>query len=136
MIRYKKEDAVRVWPDGRYQATVASVEEKQSKSSGNDMLEVAFTVYANSGNDSIRVSDYIVFPRFVWRLKRLAAALGAQAAFEAETFDPADYIGHNLSIDLSIQEARDGYEERNQVTAYHPSDAGKGEARPGADIPF
>lgn len=135
MIPYKKEDAVRVWPEGRYQATIASAEEKQSKA-GNDMCEIGFDVYAQSGSDSIRVVDYIVYPKFVWKLKRLASALNAMPDFEAETFDPANYVGYSLTVELSIQAAREGYEERNTIAGYAPVELQPIAPKAGADIPF
>lgn len=117
MIPYKKEDALRIWPEGDYPASIADVTEKVSKA-GNQMLEVRFDAYNKT--DTMTLSDYIVFPKFTWKLKKLAAALGATAAFDAETFDPADYIGKSLTLTLAVNPARGGYDERNSVAAYGP----------------
>jgi hypothetical protein len=116
MIGYRKQDAVLLWPDGDYEAVVSTCQEKRSKA-GNDMYEVGFTVY--SGEREIQVTDYIVLPKFTWKLKKLAAAVGEEAKFEAESFDPHDLAGRsaNLIVTLGSQK-QEGYDEKNVIKAY------------------
>ena len=125
MIPYKKEDALRVWPEGDYPASIVKVEERVSKA-GNPMLAVEFDAYHKA--DTMRLTDYIVLPSFTWKLRKLARALSAMDAFDAEKFDPAEYIGKSLTLTLGIDLPRGGYDERNSIAAYGPP----GAAHPGA----
>ena len=115
MINYKPEDAVRVWPEGDYQATLEGVEETTSQA-GNSMHALTFTVY--DGDGKMTVTDYIVYPAFTWKLKKLAIAFGAEAAFDAGTFSPADFEKKNLAVKLGIQKAKGDFDERNRVLGY------------------
>jgi len=122
MINYKPEDAVRVWPEGDYQATLETTEETTSQA-GNPMLTVTFKAYDGSG--TMTINDYIVIPAFTWKLKKLAEAFGAGTEFEAGTFDPNNYAGKNLTLKIGIQPAKDGFDERNRVAAYDVKSNGK-----------
>lgn len=119
MIPYDPKDAVLVFPAGDYPAALASCEQKMSKA-GNDMYELAFDVW--QGERQMQVRDYVVMPQFLWKLKRLARAIGQSDAFEAGKFDPAEHIGRNLVVSLEI-ESRDGFDDRNLIRAYLPKDA-------------
>lgn len=117
MIPYNPKDANPLCAAGDYQATIKAVTEKDSKA-GNRMHELEFIVY--NGEGTLLVFDYIVYPKFVWKLKRLAVALGALEAFEAGTFDPAEYEGRNLTLNIGVDEAKDGYDAKNSVKGYAP----------------
>lgn len=136
MIKYDPKDAVLCLPPGDYPATIDAVEEKQSKA-GNDMYQVDFTVYT-SGDKRVRVTDYIVIPSFVWKLKRLARALGMEDAFKAGSFDPASQVGQNIVVTLDVEE-KEGYDDRNTIKAYLTKD-GRDPKKPVADaaddLPF
>lgn len=134
MITYNPKDASVVWPAGDYTATIEAVEEKTSKA-GNDMHALTFTVY--NGDRAIHVAEYIVYPAFTWKLKKLAVALGAVDTFHAGRFDPADFIGRNLTVTLGIEDGKDGYDEKNKITAYKPklTDPKRADLEPEPPIP-
>lgn len=116
MINYNPADATQVLPAGDYPATLIAVEEKVSKK-GNDMLELSFKAWGKDRHST--VFEYIVFPTFVWKLKRLARAFGAEAEFEAGTFDPEKYIQQNLTLTLDVEE-QERFEPKNVIKAYGP----------------
>lgn len=111
--KYNPKNADQAIEPGDYEATIASVTEKTSKSSGMPMLEVVFTVYA--GDSERKVWDYIVDPGTLWKLKRLAKVFDRLKDFELGTFDLHDYIGHNLTLTLAIDK---NDSDKNQVKEY------------------
>jgi hypothetical protein len=117
VIQYKHEDAVMVWPAGDYPACLVACVEKQSKA-GNDMYELVFSVY--NGESERRIVDFIVFPTFTWKLKRLAQALGHLDRFEADNFDPRSFLDENLTVELDIRK-QEGFDDKNTVKMYKPS---------------
>ena len=119
MIKYNPKDAALVWPEGDYQATLEIAEETVSKA-GEQMHALTFTAY--NGERTMNVRDYIVYPGFTWKLKRLARALGAEEEFKAGNFDLNEHQGRNLTLKLGIQPAKDGFDERNRVLGYAPKD--------------
>lgn len=113
-FRYDPKDAVQCWPEGTYEATIVSVEEKQSKA-GNDMLVVKFRCY--SDNRQTLVTDYIT-DAMTWKLKKIAKACGMLAEFDTNQpnwyFDLQD---KNLRVVLKVDE-QDGFDDKNQVRGY------------------
>lgn len=122
MLTYDPKDAVRTWDEGEYDAVLSHVEEKQSKA-GNDMYELVFTCY--DGDEERVIRDYVVIPKFVWKLKRLAQAFGVEKTFDDGKFNPEDFIGHGLRVALVVRK-QEGYDEQNQITKYMPKDSSKG----------
>lgn len=120
MIKYDPNDAVLCWPEGEYRATLETVEEKTSKAD-NPMYVLTFQAY--NGDDSIFVTEYVVIPKFVWKLKRLASALGVLTMFENGSFDPEAFIGHSLTVELTI-EKQEGFDDKNRIGKYVPKQAG------------
>lgn len=118
MIQYNPADAVQCLPEGDYPAVLMDCTEKTS-SKGNDMYELAFTVYAPDGRE-ITVKEYVVMPTFTWKLKKLARAVGRLEEFEAGAFDPSACVGNNVTLTLTVQE-QVGYEPKNQVKEYGAS---------------
>lgn len=147
MFAYNPKDAVMTQPDGDYPAVLAGHDEKNS-AAGNPMLVVMFTVYAPDGT-MCELSDYIVSPppgsgkkSTVFKLKRIAQALGQEEAFEAGTFDISKFMGYNLTVTLGTQ-SQAGYDDKNTIRAYKPASAtgpvsmaAAGGAPPDDDLPF
>ena len=134
-ISYDPKDAVSIWPNGNYTATIDRVEEKVSKQ-GNPMHELTLTVW--KGAEQRQVRDYIAYPDMTWKLKRLAQALGVEDAFQAGKFDPEEYVGKNVALTLGIQPAKDGYDEKNTVRTYIRSNGATADSESGVpdDLPF
>ena len=112
-LKYNPKDATTTWPDGDYDAEIVKVEEKQS-SKGNDMAVVTYKVYNDEGKTRL-VTDYIVIPAALFKLKQLAGALGQQAAFDAETFQPGDHVGAGVRVELRTEAGDGQYEDKNRI---------------------
>lgn len=112
-VTYNKQDAVKCWPAGEYQATLEKVEDKKSKTSGNAMQVWTFRAYSPDGQEQL-ISEYVTIPNGTFRIKQLAAALGKSSEFDSETFQADDQIGSNVLVDL-IVETQAGYDDKNRV---------------------
>lgn len=128
-VDYNPKDAVQVWTEADYDATLTKVEDKTSKvkpdgSGGNPMQVWTFEVFHQDGRTQL-ISDYVVIPAATFKIKQLAIALGKKADFDAGQFQADDYIGAGVIVALTI-EAQDGFDEKNRI--------GKIKA-PGADSP-
>lgn len=122
-LDYNPDDAVRVWPAGNYDATLAKVEEKVSKrkpdgSGGNPMEVWTLEVWDANGEKQL-ISDYVVIPSATFKIKQLAVALGKEADFKARQFQASDYIGAGFIVELVV-EKQDGYDDKNRVKKYLP----------------
>lgn len=119
MIEYNPKDAVMCWPAGIYDAVLAKVDETKKSKQGNDMYVLTFEVFDREGNGSMFVTEYAVIPTGLFRVKKFARAIGEEFAFEAGTFDPAQYVNVALQLDLEIQK-QEGFDDKNRVKAYLP----------------
>lgn len=119
---YNPKDASTALPADKYPASIAKCHEGVSKSSQNPMLTVSFTVYTATGGERT-VKDYIVNPSTLWKLRRLAKALGKSAEFDAGTFAVEKHIGANLTLELDIQQ-QEGFDESNTIVGYEPKTGG------------
>lgn len=127
------------FPIGDYPAVLEKVEEKTSKK-GDAMLVVTLRAY--NGDRQTFVTDYIVNPSSLWKLKKVAQALGALQIFKDGTFDLDQHLGQNLTITLGIEEAKGDFAEKNTVKGYKAAapagafHAPKVAAEIDPDIPF
>lgn len=100
---------------GIYQATVVAAEEKVSKRSGNDMIEL---VWALDGV-GLWVWDYLTFgPKTQWRIDTFLRACGHQPdgkGVEVE-LDSASMVGWKAKVELIVED--DGGRKRNKVLKY------------------
>lgn len=119
-IKYNHKDANRCQPAGEYPATLVEVTEEQAKS-GRDMYKCSFRVYGQTFESTL--IERIVMPEFVWKLKKLATAFGADAEFESDSFDPAKYVNCNCIIVLDIQ-SNEEYGDQNRVKGFKPKAGG------------
>jgi len=113
-LNYNPKDAVLVVPEGDYTATLKAVEEGVSKA-GNDMYVLTWIVHAPKG--PVTLKDYVPIPDMVWKLRKIARALGRVEDFDAGRFDPARHEGKNLVVSLSIQED-EKYGDQNRIGNY------------------
>jgi len=102
---------------GIYPAVLAGCEEKQSKA-GNNMYELSISVFA--GIREVRIREFIVFPTFTWKLKRLAQAFGLEDIYNAGTFTPEECLGKNFTVEIVV-EHKEGQEPQNRIKAYAKS---------------
>ncbi len=85
------------------------------------MLTITFKVYTPTGN-TFQLRDYIVMES-LWKLKRLAQAVGSEAAFERGEFFASDYTGRNLTLELKVEQSAE-FGDQNKIKAYKPAKLG------------
>ena len=128
---YNPKDAASAWDAGDYEASIVKVDEGTSGSSGAPMLTVTFKVY--NGDKERTLKDYIVNPSTLFKLKKLAVALGEGVAFGLGKFDPGDHINANLMLTLAVEES-DEYGDQNKIKGYKPLSR-QPAARPAPRVP-
>lgn len=139
---YKAKDALGCWPEGEYDAVLEATEVTTSKSSGAPMQVISFRCYHPDGREQV-VKDYVVNTT-LFKLKRLAMALGKEADFRAEQFQACDQLRSRLTLVLGVEESAE-YGDRNKIDGYKPGmtadasapnfNAGKRTAAPGKAAP-
>lgn len=118
-IPYSHKDAKQdARPAGDYEATLAGYEEKVTKEKQKPMMVLNWKCFENDGGEFF-VKDYIVIPDGVWKVKKIALALGKIKEFEADAFQPEDQTGCSLVLTLGVQ-AQDGFDDKNTIKAYKP----------------
>ncbi len=87
---------------------------------GYDMERVTFEVWSKSGNSRKHGEYFSAGPNALWRYKKLAEAIGPEAAqrFKEGTFAVADYIGANVMLDIIVEDD-EKYGEQNRVAKIH-----------------
>lgn len=115
-FRYDPAKAVSCLPEGEYEATIDKAEETTSKA-GNDMVVLELLVY--DGSRSYRLKEHIVEEN-LWKLKKIAKAVGSEEAFASGEFNPSDYVGRNLRVALTVKED-EKYGDQNQIKSCKPS---------------
>lgn len=141
---YDKKDASSALPEGEYEATILETSIGTSQNSGKPMLTIVFTVYGD--NRTVTLRDWIVNPDGLWKLKKIADALGMREEFDKGQWVPP--TGKNLLVKLKVTES-DAYGEQNNIVGYDKdASVSSGGARPKAatgvqhtpisedDIPF
>ena len=113
-MKYKPEQAIACLPQGDYEATIERAEEVTSKTN-KPMLVISYKVYGPH-NRTIEIKDYIV-EEMLWKLKRIATAIGQMDAFNKGEFFAADYVSHNLTLTLTVEENSD-FGDQNRIKAY------------------
>jgi len=110
---------------GVYPATIKTATEKISKSSGNEMLEIIWSV--DKGPD---VFDYVTFgPKTAYKVDTLLKATGhAPAKGEEVELKAEDMTGWKAFLDLRIEDDPQ-FGKKNKVSKYM-TDRGTPEALP------
>lgn len=103
-------------PAGKYKFKVIDAEEKKSKNSGNQMLEVVLRV---NGDDGPKVWDYLVFTeKALWKVDQFFASIGTHPGEGKDmAFEATDVIGEGGEVELAIEKDDKG-REVNKVVAY------------------
>lgn len=115
-----------LWPEAEYEAIVVDAQEKQSSSSGRDMLVLELEMY--SGDDAKKIKTYIVYEdedgnQTSW-CEAMIDALAADHDPESGA-DPADLIGRQCVVVLIHED--DTYRnkkitrERVDILKRHPN---------------
>lgn len=112
-FHYDPKDAATCLPKGDYDAQLASVEEKKSKS-GLDMLLVVWTI-PHAGKDH-SVKDYILNST-LFKMRNIAVAWGMVQDFEERRFDLAEHINRQIVLRLEVR-SDDTYGDKNEIKAY------------------
>lgn len=116
---YDPNDASSTWDAGRYAANLEDVEDAVSKSSGEDMQVLTFRCWHTDGREQL-VKEYIV-KKTLWKLKAFAKALGKLDDFNAAKFQAGDYLQAPINVELRVDAAKDGFEEKNSIAKMLPS---------------
>ena len=132
MFQFDPKDAGnKLIPDGEYEATVVEAEELKSKA-GNAMLKLTIRVWAN-GN-TFQLVDYVVNPSSLWKLKRLAGAVGLIDKFETGSFDPRELVGKNFLAGVKTKKDETAkYPDQNVIAKYSQSAPAPRPREPGED---
>jgi hypothetical protein len=132
-MNYNPKDASQCWPEGDYHGTLVKVEESQSKRSGNDMEAWTFRAYHQDGREQI-ITDYVVVPSCVFKIKQLAIALGRKDDFENGVFQAADYLKSDVLLALKIEES-DEFDDKNKIAKVKAAASTAPAPRPAAQAP-
>lgn len=137
MFKYNPEDATSCLPEGDATLSIKSVEDKVSRA-GNDMVVITFEAFV--GERKGLVTEYVVNPTTLYKLKQIAKALGPKAVgeFDAGKFDPAAYVGETLTAAIGI-ESQEGFDDKNKVKKYLPKGTAAAPPKPPAEdlsVPF
>jgi len=114
-MKYNPADAVNILPAGEYEAVLAKVEDKTSKK-GNEMQVLTWQVFAADGK-CVNVTDYIVNPSTLFKLKKLAKAVGRLPEFEAGAFQAEQVVDCNIIVDVGI-DSQPGFDDKNVIGNY------------------
>ena len=124
-LEYNAKDAVTVWPDGKYPATLVKVEDATSKkkpdgSGGNPMQVWTFKVFDDVQGREQLISDYVVIPAATFKIKQLAAALGEEQAFNDGYFQADNCIEAAVTVELKT-ESTPGFDDKNRIKKILPA---------------
>ena len=123
-FRPKSDDELNpVFPPGEYDAEVVKAEEKVSKRSGKEMIEIGLKVY--SGEDTIYVKDWLM-ESVAKKLKQFCKAAGLSELYDLGTLTAEDCKGRSVRVRLKV-EASEQYGDQNSVADY-PVDTAHSEA--------
>ena len=102
-------------PAGVYPATIKDAEEKISKSSGNDMIEIVWAL-----ESGLLVFDYLTFgPKTAFKVDTFLKAVGLAPEKGADVeIVAADLIGKQAFLDLIIEPGTCEYRAKNKVNKY------------------
>jgi hypothetical protein len=114
MFEYNSEDAATAWPEGQYPATFLGAVDGVAKSSGQPMQTWAFEVFDDVKGRKQTIKEYVTAAS-LFKVRQFAAALNKAAEFKANKFFPEDHAGVSVMLDLKIEEASDGFDEKNKI---------------------
>lgn len=103
--------------EGIYTLSIAKVEEKTAKSSGNPMLSIEYDVVGVDGNRKL-FDNYVLTDAAMWKLKELLDALGIDTS-TLVSLDPQELIG--LQVQAKIVQDEYNGETVNRVKKILPA---------------
>lgn len=110
-----------IWPDGEYSFEILNADEKISKSSGKDMLEILFKVYNNDGKSKL-ITDYLLDnddPRMSFKLRHLCNCVGLLESYNKGQLEAIQFIGKSGKAILKTQKDKFGnYPDKNVIKDY------------------
>jgi hypothetical protein len=112
---------------GVYPATIIDAEEKVSKSSGNDMIEIVWEL-----DNGLRVYDYLVFSeKTAFKVDTLLKATGNAPDTAGVNVELAadEMVGWRAFVELRVEPAEGSYAAKNKVARY-VTDKGQPEPKP------
>lgn len=125
---YNPKDASSALPPGEYDASIKSTTEQDkdgnqliSKKSREPMQLVTFEVYQNDG-PTRQVRQYFTNKSMLFLYRKLAHALGQEAAFSDGKFNAMDHLGANLILELDIES--NSFGEQNVIKEFLPKKGG------------
>lgn len=124
MFQYDPKDARECLDAGTYDAVLETVDEETSKK-GNPMLKVKWDVF--TGERHFTITDYIVNPATLFKMKRIAKCFGLSSDFEDGIFDISHCIGRPLKLVLELKNDPQ-YGDQNNVKSYESVAAVAGQA--------
>jgi hypothetical protein len=124
-LQYNPKDASKTWDKADYEAVLINVEDKGTSSKGDPMELWTVEAYHPDGRRQV-IKDYVTVPGATFKIKQLADALGKGSEFAAGTFQAGDNVGASLIVNLTVEEGKDGYEDKNKVARYKAARAGSG----------
>ena len=119
-------------PAGKYPFSVIKAEEKTSKASGNPMLALQLTVYADNGGQST-IFDYLMENKPA-QLEQFCRFTGLEALYASGKLEESDCVGREGWVCIKIQPAKDGYDPKNTVSYYCPKPEGTVAGAPAARL--
>lgn len=120
-MKYNPKAAVACLAANVYDASIDKMEAGTTKKGDKDMVTATLRLYTDLGERTIK--EWIVMPDFAWKLKRIAKAIGKLAAFDSGEFDPRDYEGEVLAVELVVEESEE-YGDQNRIKAFLPKRVG------------
>lgn len=115
-----EEEASGVWPKGEYDAVVKSAEDKVSRSSGNQMIELTLNVYGEFGQERL-VRDWLVATDGGQaKIQQFCKSAGLWDLYQTGELTDRSCVDQNVRVKLGIEEGRDGYPPQNKVAGYLP----------------
>jgi hypothetical protein len=127
-MQYDPKDASSAIPAGVYEATVTNIVERKDDGSdmkdknGYDMMRVSFDVYV--GDATRKLSQYFsAGPSALWRVKKMAEAVGLSEKFKAGKLVPGDFLDKNLRLTLAVKDDPK-YGEQNEIKVFEPTAVG------------
>lgn len=109
-------------PKGWYPCTITEAEEKKSKKSGNDMIELNVKVYRPTGGFNF-IRDYLMDNEAsAAGLRHCADMCGCLADYEAGDIKPEIWIDKEGWVKIGIEKGNNGYSDKNRIHDYAKED--------------
>lgn len=107
-----------LWADGEYNFEVVGAEDKISKSSGNEMIELELKFHDQGATKTVK--SYITATQ-EFRLKSAAYCMGLGAQYETGTLGAGHFIGKKGRATLKTEPANGDFKAKNGVNEFIPA---------------